>query len=246
MLSFKFLSGAIAALASFSSLAAAAEEWGSFSGQVTDVARASSTEFSLVSDLTISLNSGWSLADLAGRTEGQIENKTIAFNTADGKYYARIGYTATPTNVTDTQICFEPVPIRISLNEEVNGAAQGRLVDGYFFIGCIDKSKILGYETAAASSAVASSTTAASGSHSSASATLVSSSAIKSSTPAVSTTLATATSSALPTATASHAGNHTANITTSTATTLPQANAGSALAAFSTAGMLLMALAVMA
>lgn len=159
MVSFKFLSSALAAVASLSSFVHADESWGSFTGQVTAIDYIFDKDYSLLSELIIALNQNWTLADLQGRTNGQIANKTIAYNTVDSKYYAKIGYSATAINVTDTQVCFEPVPIQISLNENVNNVQQGRIVNGFFFIGCVDKSTIIGYPSPTPTSSIIISTT---------------------------------------------------------------------------------------
>lgn len=158
MVSFNSLVSTLAAAATFSAgLVKAAEEWGSFSGEVTNIDYIFAKDYSLISELVITLNPGWSLADLEGKTAGQITNKTIAFNTADSKYYAKIGYTATSVNNTEDAVCFEPVPIRIALNEEKDGAKQGRLVDGYFFVGCVPISKIANLPASSASADASSS-----------------------------------------------------------------------------------------
>lgn len=160
MVSFKTLTTTLlAAAASFAGVARADEEWGSFTGEVVSVEYIFSKDYNLVSELTISLNSGWSLADLEGRNSGQIISKTLAYNTADSKYYSKINYTAVAVNDTSDSVCFEPVPIRISLNQEVSGGKQGRLVDGYFFIGCVLKTKIENYSAATASTSAAASST---------------------------------------------------------------------------------------
>lgn len=156
MVSFKLLSSTLAAMASLTGLARADDNWGSFTGQVSSVQYIFDKDYSFVSELVIALNQNWTLANLQGRTNGQIANKTIAFNTADSKYYAKIGYTTTANNETSSQICFDPVPITISLNEKVNDSEQGRIVNGFFFIGCIDKSSIINLPSSSPSSTVSS------------------------------------------------------------------------------------------
>jgi hypothetical protein len=131
----------------FSAGLAAAQDWGSFSGQVATIEHLIANDYSLTSDLTIALNSSWSLVDIVGRREGQIANKSIIFNTADKKYYAKIAYINTATNQTDTLLCFPAVPIRISLNQESDDGAQLRLIDGSFDIGCIEKTRVEGVAT---------------------------------------------------------------------------------------------------
>ncbi|KAF5097302.1 hypothetical protein D0Z00_002443 [Geotrichum galactomycetum] len=126
---------------------AAAQDWGRFDGQVDTIEYLIGNDYSLTSDLTIALNSSWSLVDIIGRREGQIANKSIIFNTADNKYYAKIAYTNTATSQTDNSLCFPAVPIRISLNQEKDGEVQLRLIDGSFDIGCLEKTRVEGAVT---------------------------------------------------------------------------------------------------
>lgn len=120
----------------------AAQSWGNFSGQVSSIEYLIGNDYSLTSDLVISLNESWSLIDIAGRRDGQIGNKSVVFNTADNKYYAKIAYTNTATSQNDTELCFPSVPIRISLNQDNNGTTQLRLIDGSFDIGCVEKTRV--------------------------------------------------------------------------------------------------------
>lgn len=126
---------------------AAAQDWGRFSGQVATIEHLIGNDYSLTSDLTVALNSSWALVDIVGRREGQIANKSIIFNTADNKYYAKIAYTNTATSQTDNSLCFPAVPIRISLNQDNGDGVQLRLIDGSFDIGCIEKSRVEGAVT---------------------------------------------------------------------------------------------------
>lgn len=120
----------------------AAQSWGNFSGQVSSIEYLIGNDYSLTSDLVISLNESWSLVDIIGRRDGQIGSKSVVFNTADNKYYAKIAYTNTATSQNDTELCFPSVPIRISLNQNNNGTTQLRLVDGSFDIGCVEKTRV--------------------------------------------------------------------------------------------------------
>lgn len=136
-----FKNSALALMAMAS--AVVAQEWGNFTGEVTSIEHLIGKDYSLTSSLVISLNQSWSLVDIVGRRDGQISNKSIIYNTADSKYYATIAYTNTATSEDDNQLCFPAVPIRISLNEDADGTQQGRLIDGSFYIGCVDKSRVI-------------------------------------------------------------------------------------------------------
>ena len=130
---------------------AAAQEWGNFSGQVDSVEYVSDGLYALTSDITVSLAEGWSFVDIVGRNEGQISSKSIVFNSADSKYYGKLAYTNTATSDTQEEVCFPSVPIRISLNQEVDGSTSGRLINGNMYIGCVDKSRIANLPTSTAS-----------------------------------------------------------------------------------------------
>lgn len=134
------------------------QEWGSFSGEVATIDSLIGNDFALTSNLVVSLNEGWSLVDIVGRRDGQIANKSIIYNTADSKYYSTIAYTNTATSQNDSVVCFPPVPIRISLNQNSSGTEEGHQIDGSFAIGCIDKSRLGGASSSASSTAVPSST----------------------------------------------------------------------------------------
>lgn len=144
-----------ALIAALVSVASAQQEWGSFAGEVDTIKRVSGETYALTSDLAVSLNEGWTLVDLVGRSDGQISNKTIVYNSADSKYYGKIAYTNTATVDNSTTVCFPSVPIRISLNEKVDDTTTGRLIDGNFYIGCIDKSRISGESSASSGTASA-------------------------------------------------------------------------------------------
>ena len=144
-----------ALIAALVSVASAQQEWGSFAGEVDTIKHVSGETYALTSDLTVSLNEGWTLVDLVGRSDGQISNKTIVYNSADSKYYGKIAYTNTATVDNSTTVCFPSVPIRISLNEKVDDTTTGRLIDGNFYIGCIDKSRISGESSASSGTATA-------------------------------------------------------------------------------------------
>jgi hypothetical protein len=131
---------------------ATAQEWGNFSGQVDSVKYVSEGLYALASDITVSLAEGWSFVDIIGRNEGQISNRSIVFNSADSKYYGKLAYTNTATSDTSEEVCFPSVPIRISLNQEVDGSISGRLINGNMYIGCIEKSRIANHPTSTASS----------------------------------------------------------------------------------------------
>lgn len=119
-----------------------AQEWGNFSGEVDTVKYVSANLYELTSDISVHLANGWSFVDIVGRTDGQISNKSIVYNSADSTYYGKIAYTNPSTSDTESEVCFPSVPIRISLNSEQDGSTSGRLVNGNFYIGCIDKSRI--------------------------------------------------------------------------------------------------------
>lgn len=127
---------------------ASAESWGTFSGQVKAVERLSGDDYALVSELTIKLNDGWSFNSLNGRTEGQISNQSIVFSEANKNYVGEIGYTNTASNDTETAVCFPAVPIQIQLDQE----SGEKNINGNFNIGCIDKSEIKNYNSAASAS----------------------------------------------------------------------------------------------
>ncbi|KAF5093106.1 hypothetical protein D0Z00_004246 [Geotrichum galactomycetum] len=131
---------------------ATAQEWGNFSGQVDSVKYVSEGLYALTSDITVSLAEGWSFVDIIGRNEGQISNKSIVYNSVDSKYYGKLAYTNNVTSDTSDQVCFPSVPIRISLNQEVDGSTSGRLINGNMYIGCIEKSRIASHSTSTASS----------------------------------------------------------------------------------------------
>lgn len=130
-----------AALAVFGMVAAVnAQDWGNITGQVSSIDYLIGNDYSLTSTLVLTLNSSYSLVDLQGRREGQIVNKTVIFNTVDSKYYAIVSYTNTAINQTETEICFPPVPIRVTLKS--NNNQPNRIVDGNFFIGCVEKAGV--------------------------------------------------------------------------------------------------------
>lgn len=131
---------------------ASALDWGNFSGEVTSINFLIGNDYSLTSDLVVSLNSSWSLVDIVGRRDNQIGNKTVVYNTADDKYYATINYTNTATSQNDSDLCFPAVPIRISLNEVSGDSTTGHLIDGSFYIGCIAKSRVANEESSSSSS----------------------------------------------------------------------------------------------